>query len=212
MSLRALRWGPEPGTARHLVALLHGVGASADDLIGLAPTLGALLPGVAFTAFDAPEPCDGAPFGRQWFSLSDRRPLALQAGAARAAPILDAALDSEMVRFGVSSCALAGFSQGAMMALYAGLRRRPPPLAVLAYSGALLDVPRAAAVHPPILLVHGTEDDVVPATRSRDAERLLRAAGVLVDSLFRPGLGHWIDDVGLRAGAVFLQRAFAAAS
>ena len=191
-----------------MVALLHGVGASADDLLGLAPSLAPLLPGVAFAAFDAPEPYDGAPFGRQWFSLHDRTPSVLQAGASRASPVLDAAVDSELARLGISSCALAGFSQGAMMALYAGLRRTPPLAAVLAYSGALLDVPPAAA-HPPVLLVHGTDDDVVPAARSRDAERLLRAAGVPVEAVFRPGVGHWIDDAGLAAGAALLRRAFA---
>ena len=206
MSLRALRWGPGPGEATHLVALLHGVGASADDLLGLAPALAPLLPGVAFTAFDAPEPYDGAPFGRQWFSLQDRTPSALRAGAARATPVLEAALDAELARLGISSCALAGFSQGAMMALYAGLRRAPPPFAVLAYSGALLDVPPAAA-HPPVLLVHGTEDEMVPPARSRDAERLLREADVRVEAVFRPGVGHWIDDPGLAAGAAFLRRA-----
>ena len=209
MSLRTLRWGPGPGAARHLVALLHGVGASADDLLGLAPSLAPLLPGVAFVAFDAPEPYDGAPSGRQWFSLQDRTPSVLQAGAARAAPALDAALDAELARLGVASCALAGFSQGAMMALHAGLRRAPPPAAVLAYSGALLDVPTADA-RPPVLLVHGTDDEVVPAARSRDAERLLRAAGVPVQAVFRPGVGHWIDDEGLRTGAVFLRGVLAA--
>ena len=207
MTLRTLRWGPGPGEARHLLVLLHGLGADADDLIGLAPSLAPVLPGVAFAAFDAPHPCDMGPYGRQWFSLADRTPALLQAGAASAAPPLLAAVDAELARLGIASVALAGFSQGAMMALYAGLRRTPPPAAVLAYSGALLDVPSSGAP-PPVLLVHGTADDVVPAALSRDAERLLAAAGVRVESLFRPGLPHAIDDAGIAAGAAFLRRAF----
>ena len=203
-----MRWGPGPGAARHLLVLLHGVGAGADDLMGLAPSLAPALPGVAFAAFDAPMPYDMAPFGRQWFSLADRTPSVLQAGAARAMPALTAAMDAELKRLGTGSLAIAGFSQGAMMALYAGLRRVPPAQAVLAYSGALLDVPTAAA-YPPVLLVHGTADEVVPAARTRDAQRLLATAGVAAETIFRPGLGHGIDDAGLAAGAAFLRRALA---
>ena len=208
MSLRALRRGPGPGEARHLVVLLHGVGADADDLVGLVPELAPALPGCAFVAFDAPQPCDMAPCGRQWFSLSDRTASMLQAGAAHAAPELLAAVAAEMARLGTGSVALAGFSQGAMMALYAGLRQPEPPAAVLAYSGALLDVPPHQAGSPPVLLVHGTTDQVVPFARMGEAERLLRTAGYTVDAVARQGLGHGIDGPGLAAGTAFLRRAF----
>jgi phospholipase/carboxylesterase len=60
-----------------------------------------------------------------------------------------------------------------------------------------------------VLLVHGEADEVVPAQRSRDAESALRQAGIPVESLFCPRLGHGIDEAGLSAGALFLQRAFA---
>lgn len=206
MTLRVLRHGP--ATARCLVVLLHGVGADADDLIGLAPGLVPALPGVAFAAFDGPEPCDMAPYGRQWFSLADRTPAVLQAGAARATPVLAAAVEAERVRLGAGSVALVGFSQGAMMALHAGLRLATPPAAILAYSGALLEVPRTAS-YPPILLVHGTDDPVVPASLSQSAARALTAAGAQVELLLRPGLGHSIDEVGVAAGAALLRRVFA---
>lgn len=145
-----------------------------------------------------------APFGRQWFSLADRTPSVLQAGAARAAPVLQAAVDTELARLGVASLVLAGFSQGAMMALYAGLRRTPPPAGVLAYSGALMDMPPAPATTP-VMLVHGTEDDVVPFARMQDAQRKLAGAGVAVEAVARPGLGHGIDEPGIAAGARFLR-------
>ena len=137
----------------------------------------------------------------------------MEAGAARARPLLDAFIDAELARLGLppDGYALMGFSQGAMMALYAGLRRAVPPRAILAFSGALLAPGRLAEQRTnaaPVLLVHGEADEVVPAALSRGAEQALRAEGIPVESLFRPGLGHAIDDAGLAAGAAFLQRAF----
>jgi Phospholipase/Carboxylesterase len=70
------------GAPRQLIILLHGVGADGNDLIALAPVLAERLPNAAFVAPDAPEPCDLAPFGCQWFSLRDRRPAALLLGVA----------------------------------------------------------------------------------------------------------------------------------
>jgi phospholipase/carboxylesterase len=100
------------------------------------------------------------------------------------------------------------------MALYAGLRRQAAPAAILGYSGALLAAEALAgeiACRPPVLLVHGEADEVVPVAASRAAEATLRAAGVPVESLYRPGLAHGIDEPGLAAGARVLTRAFGAA-
>jgi phospholipase/carboxylesterase len=208
------RWGPREGAARQLVVLCHGVGADGHDLIDLAPHWATALPHAAFAAPDAPEPYDQAPFGRQWFSLADRTPQRLAAGAAAAADALGRFIDAGLERLALpaSAYALVGFSQGAMMALHAGLRRTVPPRAILAYSGALLAPGDLAALprpFAPVLLVHGEADEVVPAERSRQAEAALRAAGVAVDSLYCPRLGHGIDDAGLSAGALALQKAFA---
>jgi phospholipase/carboxylesterase len=209
------------GPARHLVALLHGVGADGADLIGLAPVLAEALPDAAFVAPDAPFPCDMAPFGRQWFSLQDRSPARLAAGVRAAAPALQSFLEDELARLSLpaSALALGGFSQGAMMALHTGLRMAGPPAAILAYSGALLASPESLAAEvvaarrsplPPVLLVHGESDGVVPVAASRAAEAMLRGAGVPVESLYIPGLDHSIEEAGLAAGIAVLRRAFAA--
>lgn len=203
------------GPARQLVVLLHGVGADGADLIGLAPVLAEALPDAAFVAPDAPFPCDMAPFGRQWFSLQDRSPARLTAGVRAVEPAVQAFLDAELSRLGLpaSAMALAGFSQGAMTALHAALRRANPPAAILAYSGALLapeSLPDELAVPaPPVLLVHGESDSVVPAAASRMAESVLRGVGIPVESLYIPGLEHGIDEAGLAAGVAALRRAFA---
>ena len=213
VELQAHRWGPASGgTPRQLIVLCHGVGADGHDLIDLAPHWGPAFPHAAFAAPDAPEPYDGAPSGRQWWPIGDRDPVHMAQGAAKALPLLDAFVDGELARLALpaDAYALMGFSQGAMMVLYAGLRRATPPRAILAYSGALVAPELLAARRnsAPVLLVHGESDEVVPAFRSRDAESALAAAGVPVQALFTPGLAHGIDPAGLDAGAAALRAGF----
>jgi phospholipase/carboxylesterase len=201
------RAGPARGGAPDsLVLLLHGYGADGGDLIGLAEPWGAALPGALFLAPDAPEPCEAAPWGRQWFSLEDRDPARLAEGVASAVPRLRRLLARERAAHGLGAerTALMGFSQGAMLALAAGLSAEPPPAAILGYSGALLA--GLGTARPPVLLVHGEADLVVPAAATRAAASALAAAGVPVETLLRPGLGHSIDEAGIAAGAAFLAR------
>ena len=211
--LQAARWGPASGQpARQLVVICHGLGATGQDLIDLAPQLGPSLPDAAFAAPDAPEVYDGGPPGRQWWSIGDRDPARTANGAAHARAALDSFIDAELVRLGLppEAYALLGFSQGAMMVLFAGLRRPVAPRAILAYSGALVAPGRLAgrANDAPVLLVHGLADDVVPAFRSEDAAAALRLAGVPVELVFLPRVGHTVDPAGVAAGAATLRRCF----
>jgi len=205
------RWGPaEGGKPRKLVVLLHGLGADGFDLIDLAPDWGKAVPNALFVAPHAPDACDMAPYGRQWFSIGDRAPAHVLAGIRVAAGHLGAFLNAETARLGLSAgdVALMGFSQGAMTALFTGLRRNPPPAAILAYSGRLVGaetLPTEIRGRPPVLLVHGEKDEVVPVEGGRAAEAALQAAGVPVESHWRPGLGHGLDDVGIMQGALTLQ-------
>jgi phospholipase/carboxylesterase len=206
-------FGPLKGPARQLVVFLHGVGADGQDLIGLAPILAEVLPHAAFCSPNAPERYDMAPFGYQWFSLADRRPEALSAGVRKAAPALNAFLDAELAKFGFGDSALAliGFSQGTMTGLYTALRRPKPCAAVVGFSGALLGVETLAneiKSRPPVLLIHGEEDPVVPFAALAHACGALAAHGVAVEHASRPGLGHGIDGPGLSLAAKFLVQAF----
>jgi phospholipase/carboxylesterase len=209
------RWGPASGAApKQLVVLCHGLGADGHDLIDLAPTWARALPDAAFVAPDAPDPCDLGPTGRQWWSVVDRSPPVVEAGVRRAAAFLNTFLDAELARLALpaDAYALMGFSQGAMTALFTGLRRAAAPRAILAFSGALIAPESLAAElthRTPVLLVHGEADDVVPVDRSRAAEAALRAAGVPVEATYVPRLGHGIDDTGLAMGALTLQHGFA---
>jgi phospholipase/carboxylesterase len=207
------RIAPRSGAARQLVVLLHGVGADGDDLIGLAPALASLLPHAAFVAPNAPEPCDMAPFGYQWFSLQDRRPEAMLRGVQAAAPLLDAFLDEELERHGLDSrrLALVGFSQGTMMSLYVAPRRTAPIAAVLGFSGALLGgeaLKSEAVSRSPVFLIHGDADEIVPVSALATAVAGLQAADIPVRFEIRPGLPHGIDPEGLAHGGAFLKAAF----
>jgi phospholipase/carboxylesterase len=200
--------------ARQLVVLLHGVGANGDDLIGLAPALAAALPGAACVAPNAPEPYDMAPVGYQWFSLRDRRPQALLLGVQTAAPVLDAFLDAELERYRLADhqLALLGFSQGTMMALHVAPRRPRALAGVLGYSGALIGgdlLPLQALSRPPVFLIHGDADEVVPAAAMYAAVAALQAAEIPVQWSLRRGLPHGIDPDSIAYGAAFLAAAFA---
>ena len=206
------RWGPASKTApRQLVVLCHGLGADGHDLIDLAPTWSQALPDALFVSVDAPF-LHASGFGRQWWGVEDRSPPVVEAGVRSAAGFLNAFIDAELARLGIQDYALMGFSQGAMTALFTGLRRTSGPRAILAFSGALIapeKLQTEAANHAPVLLVHGEADDVVPVQRSRDAEAALRAASLPVEAVYVPRLAHGIDDTGLSMGALTLQRAFA---
>jgi phospholipase/carboxylesterase len=193
-----------------LVILLHGLGADGNDLIGLAPYWAPLLPETEFLSPNAPFPCDMAPYGYQWFSSQDRSNEARLAGVRAAAPILDAFIDEALEERGLEDrdLTLVGFSQGTMMALFVGLRREQPVAGIVGFSGRLIApelLPSELRARPPVLLVHGTEDPLVPYSSLAEAKAALDPLGVPVDTLTCPGIGHSIDENGLRRGAAFLK-------
>jgi len=203
--------GAEPG---RLVVLLHGLGADGNDLIGLAPYWAPLVPEAEFLSPNAPFECDMAPYGYQWFSSLDRRPAAVLAGVRAAAAILDRFLDAALTERGLGAGALAlvGFSQGAMMSLFVGLRRARPIAGILGYSGRLLApelLENELRSRPRVLLVHGTADPLVPYESLATAQAALAAAGVPIDILTCPGIGHAIDEAGVRRGGEFLNEVLA---
>jgi phospholipase/carboxylesterase len=202
------------GKPKKLVLLLHGLGSDGNDLIGLAPYWGRLLPTAEFVAPNAPFPCDMGPFGYQWFSLQDRSMEVMLAGMRAATPILEGFIDDLLTARGLDErdLALVGFSQGTMMSLHVGLRRPAPVAGILGYSGALLGaeiLPQEIRSRPPTLLVHGDADEVVPFSALTAAQKGLTAAGVPVETLVCPGLGHAIDEAGLKKGGEFLRRVLA---
>jgi phospholipase/carboxylesterase len=212
--LEGASYGPHgDGQPGHLVILLHGYGADGNDLIGLAPVLGPLMPDVVFYAPNAPSPCDGNPFGYQWFPITRLDPAATLAGVRGAAPLVDAFLDQKMAEHGLdeSKTCLIGFSQGTMMALHVGLRRHKRLAGIVGFSGMLAgpEILKAELKsRPPILLAHGDSDDMLPHALSERAAQVLEQNGLRVGLHISPGVGHGIDETALSNAARFLLEAF----
>ena len=194
-----------------LVILLHGYGANGNDLIALGDAWQPRLPGAVFVAPNAPESIPGMYGGLQWFSLTMRDPNEYWRGVSGAQPSLDRFLDAELARYRLppDRLILAGFSQGCMLALHVGLRRAEAPAAVIGMSGLLAGPEHLAEtkVRPPILLIHGEVDDLIPVDALHIARAQLAGAGLLVEWHVRPGLGHGIDDVALWLAANFISAA-----
>jgi phospholipase/carboxylesterase len=210
---------PRSGTAKQLVVFLHGYGADGNDLIEIGRAWQRLLPDAAFVSPHAPRPCGQAPVGREWFPLTFRDPDERWNGAQAAAPGLNAFLDAELARRKLppSALALVGFSQGTMMALHVGLRRAAPPAAIVGYSGILI-MPGDAMTEafaaeiksrPPVLLIHGDEDQLIPVQALTHSAQGLAAVGIPAEWHISPGVGHGIDQEGLRHGGEFLAKQFA---
>ena len=210
---------PAKSTApKQLVVFLHGYGANGNDLIAIGMQWRNLMPDAAFVAPNAPEACGHVPGGRQWFRLTMQDPDERWTGVNKAAPVLSAFLDAELDRYGLddSKLALVGFSQGTMLALHAGLRRPRAPAGILGYSGELVTAepedeaipPQPAGAFPPILLIHGSQDDVIPAEALFLSASKLERAGIPCQWHLSRGLGHGIDGEGLMHGGLFLAKCF----
>ena len=202
---------PRSGAApRQIVVLLHGYGSNGGDMIALAPHWQEALPDALFLAPHAPQRCAMMGAGYQWWGLSGFAPSALTAGAASAAPAIDAFIDKKLEQYALTEAelALVGFSQGTMMALHVGLRRPRAVAAVVGFSGMLTSTADLAKdfAKPPVLLVHGTADPVVPVAALHLAESELRRLGVAVTTHVSFGVAHSVDPVGLRLGRDFVAR------
>ena len=212
------RLEPPSGQAKRLVVFLHGYGADGNDLIDIGRAWQGLLPDTAFVSPHAPEPCGQAPTGRQWFPLFSRAQNERWVGVNKALPGLEQFLDAELARRQLppQALALVGFSQGTMMALHIGLRRAVPPAAIVGYSGifVLPDQAKPDAVageiksRPPVLLIHGDQDELIPVQALMQSAQELAAVDVPVEWHISQGVGHGIDQEGLRHGGAFLARRF----
>ena len=205
---------PRSGSIRSVVIFLHGYGANGADLLGLADPLGEHLPDTLFLSPDAPENCAGAPFGFQWFPIpwiDGSSQEEAEAGMARAVEDLNAYLDSVMVDEDMlpEQVALFGFSQGTMMSLHVGPRREDEMAGIVGFSGRLLApelLEDEIVTKPPILLVHGDQDDVVPPQSLPEAAEALQKAGFKeVYAHIMKGTAHGIAPDGLGVALAFLR-------
>lgn len=199
------------GAPKQLIVFLHGVGADGNDLITLAHELAPYFPEAQFLSPNAPFECDMAPFGYQWFSLADRAPDKLLAGVRGVEPIVNHYLDQQLKIYNVPEDKLAviGFSQGTMTALHCLLRRPNACGALVGFSGPMIgsDTLKAELKStPPVCLIHGEMDDVVPFGAMALASEALLESGVPHETHACPNVAHGIDPQGLLAAIEFLKK------
>lgn len=212
--LNALRKEPLSGDTRSVVVFLHGYGANGQDLIGLADPLAEHLPDTLFLSPDAPETIPGMPSGLQWFPIpwiDGSSEEESERGMQAAVEDLNAFLDAMMVDEDVlpEQVVLFGFSQGTMMSLHVAPRREDEFAGVVAFSGRLLSPDLLAdetVSRPPILLVHGDQDDVVPVESLPQAAEALQGAGFQdVYAHIMKGTAHGIAQDGLSVALAFMR-------
>ncbi|GGE93225.1 alpha/beta hydrolase [Sphingomonas prati] len=215
MSLDGPRLAPLSGSAPDaLVILIHGYGSNGDDLISLARMIQPALPNAAFVAPNAPMRMPQMAAAYQWWPIQTFSMAERAAGAVSAAPTLDAFITQELEKTGLPAdrLLLVGFSQGTMMALHVGLRRAGPIAGIVGMSGMLVAPDRLEGEirsRPPVLLIHGTDDEVVPFRSLDLASASLAAVGVAVETHVSPGMGHSVGQDGLAAATAFARRVLA---
>ncbi len=206
------RIAPKSGTAKKLVVLFHGYGSNGKDLIGLAQAWAPHFPDVAWASPDAPEQVPGFPGGFQWFPISRLDPDLMEQGVRSAHASAEQFVKSELNRCGLGpqDVVLVGFSQGTMMALHTGLRREAAPAGILGFSGALAGPERLKTemtCKPPVMLIHGDQDEVLPLGMTLMAAQGLCAAGHGAEFHISQGIPHSIGPDGLELGQRFIDNA-----
>ncbi|MEM7671507.1 MAG: dienelactone hydrolase family protein [Pseudomonadota bacterium] len=201
------------GVDSSVVLFLHGYGADGADLLGLAEPLAPHLPDSVFIAADAPDRSMANPMGYQWFPIpwiDGSTDAAASEGMHRSAKLLDALLDRILAEEGIDAdrLILIGFSQGTMMSLHVAPRRAEPVAGVVGFSGRLM-VPERLGEEmlstPPVLLIHGDADDVVPFEEMQTAGEALQGAGFTVYAHVMEGTGHGIAPDGLSVALAFIR-------
>jgi phospholipase/carboxylesterase len=190
-----------------LVVLIHGYGASGDDLLALGKAWSTILPDTVFVAPHGPMICESNHFGKQWFGLKDWDSARILKEMQAITPAFNRYLDGllKIYELPPEKLALVGFSQGAVLATHIALHR-PLCAGVVAYSGGFLYDPNELKIaNPPVLLIHGNEDQVLPVSFSKTAEERLKALGTPTTLYVLPDLDHTIDERGLGMGGAFLK-------
>ena len=198
---------------KQLIIFCHGYGADGNDLIGLSSYFQNILPDAIFMSPNAPQKCDLNPLGYQWFDFQSGDPAMIWKGVLEAANTLNLFIDQQLEKYNLSDddLALIGFSQGTMMSLHIGLRRAKPMRAIVGFSGKLIGeelLNNDLVSRPPIYLIHGEQDPMVPHQETINAAKVLKGYNVEVEKHISPNTPHSIAQDGLEIAIKFLSSKF----
>ncbi len=212
MSLTTQRKDAKSGQADSLVIFLHGYGADGNDLLGLSDVLADHLPNTVFMAPNAPDRCTNNPMGYQWFPIPHMDGSSMEMarqGQLASRKLLNEWLDEVAISEGINAdrTIIIGFSQGTMMALDVIPRRADEIAGIVGISGRLLEPKKLASEgvsKPPIMLIHGDMDNVVPPASMPEAADALSKAGFEVYTHVSKGTAHGIAQDGLGVALQFI--------
>lgn len=192
-----------------IVVLFHGYGDVAENFLFLSAFWAELLPNTIFIAFEGPKSCKDMP-GKKWVNATSKNPGQLLKEINVLTQSLNRQIDGLLKKYNISSdkLVLVGFSQGARVAIHLGLRR--PCAGVVGFSGAFLDDPttKLQSPLPPILLIHGLEDQKLSSSVGRESHKRLEALRVPTTLFLMPGVGHTIDPRGSQIAGEFINDCF----
>ena len=197
---------------RSILVVFHGYGATAQDLLPLAPSFAAAMPQTAQVFLQAPDPYfgDSHAAGRAWFPLQRMSYEEILSGLRAVEGCVAEALQDIGTHHAVPArrIALFGFSQGGMVALQAACNAEHAWLAAVGVATRFVE-PRdmrecASGRKTPLMMIHGDEDEIVPFQQGFKTASMLREKGYNLAWRARAGLGHAIDEVVLQSACDFL--------
>lgn len=194
------------GECKRLVVLLHGLGSDGNDLISLVPFMAKDLPDCHFISPHAVEPYDMAPYGRQWFSLSNRTPEVVKGLVGKNIELLGNIIKKKQIELNLTNkdTIIIGFSQGTMIGLYLNLIQKEPFNCMVGFSGKLISPPECINETTPICLVHGELDDIVEVSAVDEAVKYLQKNNIAYSTYKVPNLAHSIDSSGIEFALKFI--------
>jgi len=196
---------------QQVVVLCHGYGGDGKDISTLAINWQRFLPDTIFLCPNAPEVCTVNPNGYQWFDLaSENKKIILEKSLIaeeKLSLFLDQVLDN--LKLEPINLALVGFSQGCMMSIQVGLKKNKPINCIVGYSGKVINQEHLSnniKFKPKILLMHGANDTIVPATHLLEAKEYFNNHGIKIKTKIFNNCDHKIPVEGVSLGLGFIRK------
>jgi len=196
---------------RQAVVLCHGYGGDGKDISVLAINWQRFLPDAIFLCPNAPEICSINPQGYQWFELSTDKEEVILEKSLVAEEKLNMFLDQvfDNLQLESSNLALVGFSQGCMLSIQVGLKRKKQISCLVGYSGKVINQKHLSNninSKPKIFLMHGENDTIVSPTHLLEAKEYLKKHSINVKTKLFKNCEHRISVEGSSLGLDFLKK------